>query len=137
MAERGAKTAFYLPGWAIFGILIVGSANAIVFSAILLFFWRPETVPVPITGDVAIGLHLQLFEAFLAALAIGLAVFGFVGYSALRVAVERRVDHTLKTTMQAYGLQPSTDNSNEGSQTPDLSGLPATASRPKPEDEQL
>lgn len=91
----------------------------------------------PITSDVAIGLHLQLFEAFLAALAIGLAVFGFAGYAAIKDAAERRADQTAREVMQTYAMAgPSRAKEEVGiSQEPNLAGLPGNAGKPEPEGE--
>lgn len=36
LARDRAKTGFYLPGWAIFTILIVGSANGLIFVSLVM-----------------------------------------------------------------------------------------------------
>lgn len=85
--------------------------------------WRPDTVPVPITGDVALGLHLQLFEVFLTALTIGFAVFGFVGYSTIREAAERRAEDTAKEVVQSLMVVERAPETASTPIEPDLSGL--------------
>lgn len=111
-----------LPRWIVLGMFLITSFNAIIFLAVVSAFWRPDTLPVPITGDVAIGMHLQLFEAFLAALAIGLAVFGFAGYAAIRESAERRAEDTAREYMQRHSKATSEDPVSASDQ-PDLRGL--------------
>jgi hypothetical protein len=96
--------------------------NSFIFISVALTYWRPDVVPVPITGDAVIGLHLQLFEAFLAALSIGLAVFGFVGYAAIRESAERRAEEVSRNYMQRFG-NATNDRSVPPTEKPDLSGL--------------
>jgi hypothetical protein len=96
--------------------------NGLIFLGVVSAFWRPDVVPVPITGDVALGMHLQLFEAFLAALAIGLAVFGFVGYAAIREAAERRAEETAREVFQRFG-SATAEGALARTERPDLSGL--------------
>jgi len=67
-------------------------------------------------------MHLQLFEAFLAALAIGLAVFGFAGYAAIRESAERRAEDTAREYMQRHSKATSEDPVSASDQ-PDLRGL--------------
>lgn len=105
MRGKRSKVVIGLPLWAVFIFVLVSFFNGAIFIAIVFAMWRPETVPVPITGDVAIGLHLQMFEAFLAALGIGMAVFGFVGYQAIKEAAERKADEAARA---AIGLDGGT-----------------------------
>lgn len=116
------RSKISLPAWLIFVFIVVSVVNTLIFVSIVGVFWRPDAIPAPITSDVVIGLHLQLFEAFLAALAIGLAVFGFVGYSAVKEAAERRAEDAARETTQAY-LRAQGPSRASLVETPDFSGL--------------
>jgi hypothetical protein len=138
MAENGKKFEVVLSAKLVGFFIVIGICNLLIFLTVLVTFWRPDVVPVKITTDVAMGLHLQLFEAVLTSLTIGLAVFGFAGYAAIKDAAERRVDSVLKATLQAYGLKdPGSDVEGRASQVPDLSGIPKESTEPKPEENNL
>ena len=51
-----------------------------------------DIAPVSMSVDEVLGIHLALFEAIMTALALGLALFGFVGYFTVREAAERRAE---------------------------------------------
>lgn len=137
MFRRFRKWGITVSGIALFIFTLVGIANILIFLSVLSLFWRPDTVPVPITSDVALGMHLQLFEAILAALAIGLAVFGFVGYAAIKDAAERRADDTARQVMQTYARFSGNNKTSEEigvSQEPNLAGLPEKDQQSEPEE---
>lgn len=117
----------YLPRWVVLILFLATAFNVIIFIAIVLVFLEPEAIPnLHVTSDVLLALHIQIFETFLAALAIGLAVFGVIGYAAIREAAERRAEETAKEAMQ--GLQELMRPPQEtGTEKPDLAGLPTTA----------
>lgn len=132
MADRPKKQWLSVPGWALIAFILVSVFNVIIFLTLVAGFLRPDTVPVPITGDVAIALHLQLLEVILAAIAIGFAIFGFIGYTAIRDAAERRADATAREVMQAYAMDGAGNGGGGGiSQEPNLEGL--SDKEPEPE----
>ena len=88
-----------IPIWATYVFVLVSFFNFFMFLSLVVMLWRPDYVPVAITGDVALGMHLQLFESFLASLGIGLAVFGFVGYQAIRELAERKADQAVREAL--------------------------------------
>ncbi len=91
-----------LPSWGVLILFLCTAFNVLIFFTLVQAFWRPNSVPVPITGDVVFGLHLQLFEAFLAALAFALALFGFVGFTTIRDLAERRAESIARDYMQRH-----------------------------------
>lgn len=133
MTKRPSEGRYVrIPVWLASVFVLVSFFNLFIFVVLIAAFWRPDTVPVPITGDVAIGLHLQLFEAFLAALGIGLAVLGFVGYQAIREAAERRADDAIKAAVDA--LEQRRGGANTEVLEPNLTGLDPTATTRQEED---
>lgn len=111
------------PRWFVLFLFLITIFNGIIFVSIVLTYWRPDIAPVPITGDVVIGLHLQLFEAFLAALAIGIAVTGFVGYATLKEAAERRAEETAREVAQSVASATRPEGYRPSDNTPDLTGI--------------
>lgn len=124
-----------LPRWIVLLLFLLSGFNGIIFFALVSAFWRPDSVPVPITGDVVLGLHLQLFEAFLAALAIGLAVFGLIGFATLREAAERRAEESAREVAQRF-MDETRASGPASSQAPDLAGLPEDVQAGKREPEE-
>lgn len=124
-----------IPTWWLVVFVLVSFFNAFIFVVIALYAVRPPAVPTVLTTDVVLGLHLQMFEAIIAALGIGLAVFGFVGYSTFREAAERRAELAAREVVQTYleRERPDRATSNE----PDLSGRPTNNAQRTPEGEEL
>jgi hypothetical protein len=114
-------------------LFLAAAFNGIIFIAIVTVFLEPRAVPVlHVTSDVLLGLHIQIFETFLAALAIGLAVFGVIGYAAIREAAERRAEETAREALQQMRELVRAPNA-AGTDEPDLTGLRTTAPARQPE----
>lgn len=78
---------FSMPPWA-WLIIVVGIIFCLLLFVSIFTSMHPGApfIDERSTRVDALASHLQIFEAFLAALAIGLAVFGVVGYNNMRNA---------------------------------------------------
>jgi hypothetical protein len=129
-----SKTTVPMPVW-VFGIfLLVGIFNLLIFLAYGWGALSPGSPIRPMSGEAVLGLHIQLFEVVLTSISIGLAVFGFVGYAAIKDAAERRAEETTRSMLSAYQTKQP-----ELSQEADLRGLPTSSPQAtnKPEDPKL
>lgn len=126
----GGKTE--TPRWLVLFLFLISAMNLFIFLSIGMTYLYPRNTYTAADRDVVLGLHLQLFEAFLAALALGLAVFGVIGYTTIREAAERRADAAARAVAEAKmaGFQERAD-AVQG--TPDYGELGNTETTREPE----
>jgi hypothetical protein len=124
MADKKIGDQMFLPGWAWLALLILGLFNVILLlGMIALPHAPPDYTPYVWQPGEALGMHLQIFEAFLTALSIGLAVFAFVGYTAIKnAAVQKAEDVARSTTVELVKLLQPKDISTP---PPNLQGFEA------------
>lgn len=97
MVKSGLRSASLLD-WV---FRFFGLVNISIFVALSWWWWRPDIVPVQTTPDVALGLHLQLFEIFVSVVGLVLGVMGFVGYQTIRQTAERKAEDAVKQFLAA------------------------------------
>lgn len=123
-----------LPMPVFYALVIIGAFNILIFIAIGMHLLSPAQMPVAITTDVALAMHLQLFEAIIAAVGVALAALGFVGYSTIRNQAVSQADETARKTVhrlaEINGLRAGQDDEV---QSPDLSGLEKAETTTEPE----
>lgn len=135
MPRNGNDDAFTMPPWVWFLTILLGIFVLILFFAVIVLFHQigERDAQMQVTPAEALALHLQIFEAFLAALSISLAVFGIVGYAAIRNAAMRRAEEVSRETTLAYMRLTA---GNQGTQQPELAGFsPEEGGPPVPEQE--
>jgi hypothetical protein len=110
-----------------FIVVILSTFNFLLLLCIFLVLYsRGEKFS--LSQSDLLALNLYVLQAFLAAIGIGLAVLGAVGFTALRSVAIRRAEAAatervveMMRILQAKGTDPV--------QAPDLGGLPATENR--------
>lgn len=112
-----------IPAWGFWAVVLVSFTNVFIFVVVGLWMLRPDSAPVEMTTDVVLGLHLQLFEAFLAALGIGLAFFGFVGYQTIQAAAERKAEETVRSYQGMGAPLTAQAVATPAVESPNLGGL--------------
>jgi len=115
-----------VPMWAIAALIVSGLFNFLALFTIVMYAAAPRFAPFEVSPDVAIGLHVQLLETFLAALGIGLAIVGIVGFNVIRGAA---VEAAEKAAERYYSAQRSPNPPVQSIETsqPDLGGPVAEA----------
>lgn len=120
-----------VPLWVMVVLSVATAFNVFIFVSIAGHMWSPSSIDMNIEPSVALGFHLQLFEAFIAAVGVSLAVFGFVGFSAIRNAA-------ISAAIKAVQDQQSLGNAGQHQMTAQIGTVDrqATLTREK-EEEQL
>ncbi|MDD9911003.1 MAG: hypothetical protein OXR62_15095 [Ahrensia sp.] len=113
------------PRWVVVTLVLATIFNVFVALSWVMTYWAGNMPANKIAPENLYALHFQLFEIILATLAVGLGVFGFVGYGAIQVSAEKRAVEVAKDVAErAYEVERAKREAHaESTQEPDLQGL--------------